>query len=106
MAKLNFSLDELSSINSSVVSAKESIKGNYTNIKGCFEELQANVTGTRINGLINTITENLDAIDAKMGIAFEQLTNFLDTQVKNYGVTYEVAVENLKAALTFINENL
>ena len=103
---LNFSVDELTSINASVVDARSSIQSNYTKIKECFEELKANVTGTQINGLLNTITDNLTSIDDKMSVSFEQLTSFLDSQMRNYTTTYEGALNNLRSALSYINDNL
>ena len=102
----SFSTEELISINSTVSDARTSIENNFMKIKDCFEELRNNVTGTQINGLIATITDNLTSIDAKMEISFDLLTNFLVSQMKNYTTTYESALSDLNSALAFINENL
>ena len=105
-SNLNFSVDELVSLNASVVDARDSIKNNYMKIKECFEELKSNVTGTQVNGLLVTITDNLTTIDSKMSVSFEALTKFLDAQMNRYTTTYESALSNLNAALSFINNNL
>lgn len=105
-SRLNFSVDELVSLNATVADARASIQNNYMKVKECFEELKSNVTGTQVNGLLVTITDNLTSIDSKMSVSFEQLTKFLDNQMNRYTTTYEGALSNLNSALSFINENL
>ena len=103
---LNFEINELMSINSTVADSRASLEANYSKIKGCFDELRANVTGTQINGLLSTITDNLTTINTKMETSFDQLTEFLNSQMKNYTTTYENALGALNSALSFINNNL
>ena len=89
--RLNFSAEELMSINSSVIDSRLSIRNNFEKVRECFEELKGNVTGTQVNGLMTTIVDNLVTIDSKMEVSFEQLTNFLESQMRNYTTTYESA---------------
>ena len=103
---LNFSVDELMSLNAAVADARISIQNNYMKVKECFEDLKLNVTGAQVNGLLVTITDNLTSIDSKMSVSFDQLTEFLNSQMKNYTTTYESALERLKAAFDFINTNM
>lgn len=103
---LNFSVDELTSLNAAVADARYSIQNNYMKVKECFEDLKTNVTGAQVNGLLVTITENLASIDSKMNVSFDQLTEFLNSQMKNYTTTYEGALNRLKAAFDYINTNM
>ena len=103
---LNLDLEELTKINSEVADARNSMSAGFSKINGCFEELKANVTGTQVNGLMNTITDNLNTINSKMHGSFEQLVSFLDAQMRNYAVTTDDALKNLQKALSFIDQNL
>jgi len=103
---LSFNIDELNKLNSDIADARHSIQGNFSNMKSCFEDLKSNVTGTQINSLITTITDNLTAIDSKMTTSFDQLSAFLSSQMRNYATTYEGAKAALSQALSFIDNNL
>lgn len=104
--RLSFDIDELTKLNSNIADARHSIQDTYSKMKGCFEELRSNVTGTQINNLITTITDNLTAIDSKMSISFDELTSFLNSQLSNYATTYDGALSALNNALSFIDNNL
>lgn len=104
--KLSFDIDELNKLNSDITDARHSIQDTFSKIKSCFEDLKTNVTGTQINGLITTITDNLTAIDSKMTTSFDQLSTFLNSQMRNYATTYEGAKAALTQALSFIDNNL
>ena len=104
--KLSFNIDELKQINSSVSDSRSSIKNNFTKMQDCLGELKGNITGTQINNLISTISDNLNAIDAKMSGSFEQLTSFLSSQMSAYANTYETAAASLRKALNYIDTNL
>lgn len=102
---LNFSIDELVKLNDNVVDSKDGIKNVLSSINGELNELSANVTGTQANNLINDITTKIQNIDGNMQTSFEQLTTFLNEQMKNYQVTYEEGYAILEKALSFINSS-
>lgn len=99
---LNFGVEELIKLNDEITNARSNIKSNFTNIKGCFDDLKSNVTGTQINNLITTISDSIINIDTKMDASFQELDAFLTGQMQNYTSTYEGAVALLEKALNKI----
>lgn len=102
---LSFDISELTQLNNKVNNASSGIDSNLGKIKNSLSELSSNVTGAQINSYINDISEKIIAIDARMEVAFDQLTSFLDGQMKNYTTTYEGALAVFKDALAFIESN-
>jgi len=102
---LSFDIDELIQLDNQVSDSYNGIESMLKKINGCFEELKTNVTGTQVNNLIATISDNITAINGKMDTSFEELNAFLKGQMNNYANTYEGALAILNNALAFIDSN-
>ena len=102
---LTLNLEQITSINADVISSKESIHNTLAMIDSDFADLSSNVTGSNVNNLINVIRENVSGIDRKTALAFEELTSFLNSQVKNYEDLYQSALAMLMEAFSFIEQN-
>lgn len=100
----NFNVGELQALNNSVNTTREEINATIKSIEGCLDELQSNITGTSVNSSINSIATKLDAVNVKMVTAFQSLSDFLNSQMKNYSTTYDTANTKLKNVLDFINQ--
>lgn len=102
---LNFTVEELQTLNNSVNSVKNDIDSTIKNIENCLNELETNITGTSVNSSINSISSSINAVNGKMAVAFQSLNDFLNSQLKNYSTTYANANARLKSVLDFINNN-
>ena len=102
---LNFTIDEIKALNESVNTTKDEINATINSIEACLNELEGNITGTAVNSSINSISNSIDKVNTKMVGAFQQLSDFLNSQMKNYGTTVQNAGTDLKKVLDFINNN-
>ena len=63
------------------------------------------MTGSSVNSLITSIETNLTTINNNMANSFDQLTEFLKSQVASYSDAYQSALSMLTSALSFIEQN-